>query len=229
MTYTTLFFDLDHTLWDFEQNSKISLEINFRRFRLEGLFADFEQFYSLYHQKNKELWALYRKNTISKEFLTKERFLFPLREVGAEDEALAIRFGEKYLDELAKQTNLIEGCVETLEYVKRKYRLYILSNGFREVQFEKLKNADILRFFDGVVLSDDIGVNKPDVRLFRHALRTAKCERRACAFVGDDWEADIVGAKNAGIDQIFFNPNETPTPFAATYEIKKLTEIKQIL
>ncbi len=229
MPYTTLFFDLDHTLWDFETNSKISLEINFRQFQMERFFDSFEQFFALYHEKNAELWALYRKNEISKEFLTKERFLFPLREVGAEQEKLAEEFGKSYLNILAEQTNLIEGCVETLEYTREKYQLYILSNGFKEVQFKKLKNADIFRFFDGVVLSDDIGINKPDVRLFQHALHRAKCDARACAFVGDDWEADIVGAKNAGIDQVFFNPQRRKTPFAATYDIKKLIEIKEIL
>ena len=229
MSYTTLFFDLDHTLWDFEKNSKISLETNFQEFRFERFFDSFEQFFALYHEKNKELWALYRKNEITKDFLTKERFLFPLKKVGAESEELALQFGEKYLETLARQTHLIEGCLETLEYVKGKYQLYVLSNGFREVQYKKLKNSQILHFFDGVILSDDIGINKPDIRLFQHALHRAKCDARACAFVGDDWEADIVGAKNAGIDQVFFNPQRRKTPFAATYDIKKLIKIKEIL
>ncbi len=230
MKYNTVFVDLDNTIWDFDVNSRTSLSLCFEQFEYQRFFKDFETFFELYHRRNDELWALYREAKISKEELNADRFHFPLQSVGVENPSLAKTFGEHYLATLAEQSALVSGAHNLLNYLKDKgYRLYILSNGFEEVQYKKMMSAKITEFFDGIVLSDHVGVNKPHPKIFEHALKEAKTTKNQVVMIGDDWEADIVGAYNFGIAQIFFNRKKFRATFAPTYEVEKLEQIKSIL
>ncbi len=230
MKYSTVFIDLDNTIWDFDVNSRVSLLLCFERFEYHRFFENFETFFELYHRRNDELWALYREAKISKEALNADRFQFPLQSVGVENPLLAKAFGEHYLATLAQQNALVDGAYNLLNYLKTKgYHLYILSNGFEEVQYKKMMSAKITDFFDSIVLSDHVGVNKPHPKIFEYALKTAQTTKNQVVMIGDDWEADIVGARNFGIDQIFFNRKGFQPKIPPTFEVEKLEQIKSIL
>ena len=230
MRYNTIFIDLDNTIWDFETNSRNSLSYCFDKFNYQNFFPDFETFYQIYHQHNNTLWGLYREAKITKHVLNRERFLFPLQSIGIENKTLAQSFGENYLETLSVQSILIDGAYDLLCYLKEKnYHLFILSNGFEEVQTKKMQSANIIVFFDGIILSDYIGYNKPHKKIFEFALQKANVKKENTIMIGDDWEADIVGAKNMGIDQIFFNRTNILTPFAPTYEVNHISMIKKLL
>lgn len=230
MKYNVIFIDLDNTIWDFEANSKNSLCLCYDKFGYERFFPDFNTFYTLYHQHNDLLWGLYREAKITKQELNRERFAFPLESVGVKDVILAENFGKCYLETLSQQSLLIDGAFDLLTYLKtRGYRLFILSNGFEEVQSKKIENAHISNFFEDIILSDHIGYNKPHAKIFEHALQIARVEKAQTVMIGDDWEADIIGAKNSGIDQVFFNRTNKSTSFAPTYEVKELPAIKKFL
>lgn len=230
MKYHTIFIDLDNTIWDFETNSINSLSHCFDTFAYNKFFPDFNTFYQIYHQHNDMLWSLYREAKITKQELNRDRFLFPLQSVGVKNEALAKAFGKNYLNTLSIQSNLIDGAYDLLSYLKAKgYRLFIVSNGFEEVQAKKMTSANITDFFDGIILSDFVGYNKPHKKIFEYALQKANAQKEQTIMLGDDWEADIVGAKNFGIDQLFFNRTQRSVPFTPTYEVNHLSQIKKLL
>lgn len=230
MKYNVIFIDLDNTVWDFEANSKNSLSHCYNKFGYGKFFSDFNTFYDLYHQHNDLLWGLYREAKITKQELNRERFAFPLESVGVQNEVLAEDFGKCYLETLSQQSLLIDGAFDLLTYLKTKgYRLFILSNGFEEVQSKKIENAHISNFFENIILSDHIGYNKPHTKIFEYALQIAHVAKEQTIMIGDDWDADIVGAKNSGIDQLFFNRTNKLTTFVPTYEVKELPAIKKIL
>lgn len=202
--YKYVFLDLDDTIWDFHANAKMSLKKTFEDMELTYL-ADFEDFFKIYAKKNAELWEQYGKNEITKDHLIAERFRYPLERIGIEDDVLRKSLGDTYLSLLPTRTALVPYAGELLEYLSKKYLLSIISNGFVEVQYEKLKNTNITHFFAHIVLSENAGVLKPDKRIFEYALKLNNAKKEEAIMIGDNYEADIKGAMNAGIDQIFLN------------------------
>ena len=229
--YKTVFIDLDDTLWDFHANAKSSLQEIYVERNLGQYFDSFDQYFNLYAKRNIELWEMYGKGTISKEALTLERFQHPLIQVGIDNAALAKNIGEQYLGLLPTRTMLVPFAKELLDYLYPKYPLTIVSNGFVEVQYKKLHSCHIEQYFAHVVLSEAAEALKPDKRIFEYAMRLNNATASETIMIGDSYEADIKGAQNADIDQIYYHPNQKPEDKEkqATYQVKSLREILDIL
>jgi putative hydrolase of the HAD superfamily len=228
-SYEHLFFDLDHTLWDFSKNSRETLEELYHDFQLHEHIPDFETFFVAYHQVNDEKWSLYRKGLLSKEMLRATRFLDTLRRFHLDQPDMAIKMDQQYLERSPYKTHLLPGAIEVLGALYEKHPLHIVTNGFIQVQQIKLVHSGLRPFFKHAISSEEIGVNKPDPKIFTHALRQTGASRKTSLMIGDNWEADVVGARNVGIDQVFFNPNGIGAELEATYQIKELRELLNIL
>lgn len=231
--YRNIFIDLDDTIWDFTANSHVSLEIMYRDLDIARIYPDYDAFSSAYYAKNSELWALYHHGKIEKDFLIIERYAHLLRTIGYNDidNRLAQRMNEYYLDTLALQTKLVPYAIELLDYLTRRgYNLYILSNGFIEVQHKKLQSAGIEDYFERMVLSDEIGINKPDRRLFDYALEVTHSQAADTLMIGDNYDADILGAMQAGWGQIYFDRNHRGiTAQEPQHTVHSLKEVMDIL
>ena len=227
-----LLIDLDDTLWDFRRNSKIAMQEIYNDYELNQYYDSFESFYDIYMVKNHQLWAQYAKGEITKDYLSLERFLYPLRVVGNEDVELAKKLGKDFLYRTTMQTNLVDGAIETLEYLKAQgHILSIISNGFVEVQYTKLRRSGLIPYFANVFLSEEIGYQKPDIRFFQTVLDRLNASPSECLVIGDNFQTDIQGAQNANIRAVFYKNN---ADLSLNYEfmgqiIENLVEIKAIL
>ncbi len=230
MEYKTLFFDLDDTIWDTSSNARESMEEVYRDYRFDRFFPAFDDFYGVYLPHNLHLWERYRKGEVTKHELIVERLLFPLRPFGAFDEKFALGLNEDFLNRTSAKTKLLPGAIEVLEYLYPKYPMYILSNGFEEVQHRKINNSGLEPYFKGVVLSDEIGVNKPHPAIFDYALKKSGSPREKTLMIGDSLDADIQGAINSRLDQVWLDLGiEINSSFAPTFRITSLFELKDIL
>lgn len=228
--YKHVFIDLDDTLWDFHANARESLIEVFEQRKLEKYFDDFDHFFQIYAKRNLELWELYGKGEVSKDYLQLERFRHPLVQVGVDNDVLAEQIGTQFLDILPTKTILIPHAIELLEYLSPKYPLTIVSNGFVEVQYRKLRATNLEHYFSHVVLSEAAGALKPDKRIFEYALDLNNATSAETIMIGDSYEADIIGAQNAGIDQIFLDLGHSKTKeIKTTFQINGLEEILSIL
>ena len=202
---TDVFFDLDHTLWDFEKNSALAFETVFKMQKMSVNMNDFLQFYV---PINLKYWERYRKDEISQKELRLGRLkeTFDLLEFPIEDQSILI-LSEQYIHYLPKYNHLFEGTIEILEYLNLKYNLHIITNGFSEIQENKLNNSNITHYFKTVTNSEMVGVKKPNALIFEYALGLAKAKKESSIMIGDCLEADVQGALDAGLDAIFFNGN----------------------
>ncbi|MDR1258385.1 MAG: YjjG family noncanonical pyrimidine nucleotidase [Tannerellaceae bacterium] len=231
MTYKRLFFDFDDTLWDTRTNNRECLEELYTDYRFDRYYASFEAFFNHYMPHNLELWRQYRNHEIDRRTLITERFRHVLIPAGITDAESAVKLNRIFLELTTTKTVLMPGVVDLLEYLRPSYRMYILSNGFREVQFKKLNNSGLAFYFDRVILSEDACAQKPRKEIFDFALKNTNSRRIESLMIGDSWEADIAGARLAGIDQIWFNPGNLPPAedFTPTYTVGSLSGIKAIL
>ena len=230
MKYKSLFFDLDDTLWDTAHNNKICLEEIYDDYHFGRYYPSFEVFFDFYMPHNLQLWAKYRRHAIDRRTLITERFLHVLRPMGIDDETFAWRVNDDFIQRTATKTKIIEGAIDLLEYLFPKYRLFILSNGFREIQSRKMQNAGLAPYFERIILSEDVSIQKPHRKIFDYALKNTNSRRSESLMTGDSLEADIEGAQNACIDQVWFNPyGETPKEPPPTYTVQSLMEIKRFL
>lgn len=230
LQYKNLFFDLDDTLWAFSLNARDTFEEMYLKYRYDRFFDSFQHFYALYQRRNVELWEEYGNGQVTKDELNRQRFLYPLQVVGAEDAALAKSFSDDFFAVIPTKSRLMPHAREVLEYLSPKYNLYILSNGFQELQCHKMRSSGIDGFFRKVVLSDDIGVLKPWPEIFHFALSATQSELRDSLMIGDSWENDITGAKRVGMHQAYYNAaGKTELPFQPTYQLSDLKELMQIL
>lgn len=234
-TIDWVWVDLDDTIWDFKNNSWEALAHVYNAANLNARFADVDTWRNTYQENNHRLWALYNTGAITKEFLMMERFRKVLVEAGfneAEAKTMSPQLSDMYLDKLASLPHLVPGAKELLEYLRNTgYHIGIISNGFFEVQYRKMKSGGITDYFEAVVLSDDIGVNKPDRRIFDHALNKVAGQAHRTLIIGDNPTTDIAGALNAGWHAICFNRNgnnESPTPTEAI-EVTSLSQIHSLL
>ena len=230
MQYKNIFFDLDDTLWAFSFNARDTFEEMYRKYEYDRYFRSFGHFYELYEKRNIELWAEYADGKVTKEELNRQRFLYPLEAVGEGNAALAKAFSDDFFAVIPTKSRLMPHAQKVLEYLAPKYNLYILSNGFQELQCHKMRSAGIDHYFKKVVLSDDIGVLKPWPEIFHFAMSATQSELRESLMVGDSWENDIKGAQGVGIHQVFYNvTGHTELPFKPTYQITDLKELLQLL
>jgi YjjG family noncanonical pyrimidine nucleotidase len=213
--YRHLFFDLDNTLWDFNLNSYYALRHTFEMVHLDMNL--YEKFFPVYMANNERLWDLYRQNIITKEELSKSRFEISFLETGIEG-INAVDFNRNYLLQMPLQTRLCDGAMNVLEKLSEKYDMHIITNGFAEVQYKKLKNSNLSQFFGKIFVSEEIKSPKPAPEIFHHALKTCNARKKESLMIGDSWEVDIVGALEIGMDQVFYNPALEANP-----EEKQLT------
>ena len=172
----------------------------------------------------------YGEGKITKDELNRQRFSYPLQAVGVEDETLAEKFSEDFFAIIPTKSGLMPYAKEVLEYLAPKYNLYILSNGFRELQSRKMRSAGVDIYFKKVILSEDLGVLKPWPEIFNFALSATQSELRESLMIGDSWEADITGAHGIGMHQAFYNvTGRTSFPFQPTYHIYSLKDLIDLL
>ena len=203
-----VFFDLDRTLWDFDSNSKNALLQIFSEKELTTIFQSFDRFYNAYVAQNARLWVSYGKGEISKDVLRYERFNATLKQFNVDNIELAKELGSMYVNISPFQKKLFPGTIACLEELKSiGFQLHIITNGFEEVQYIKLENCGLDRFFDVVVCSEAVGKNKPARAIFQYALKKAGCSAENAIMIGDDFRADISGAMNSGMKAIHFDPN----------------------
>jgi HAD superfamily (subfamily IA) hydrolase, TIGR02254 len=229
--YKTVFIDLDDTIWDTRANSEASMREIYNNYGFARYFPDFDTYYDIYYSNNLELWTKYRQGKISKQELIIERIAYPLRTYVDYDEHTIKTLNDDFLDRTTRKTQLLPHTIELLEYLKPRYELYIISNGFEEVQYKKMNNSGLTPYFKGMILSDKVGVNKPHPAIFNEAMRIAGATIQDSIMLGDSWEADIAGAKAIGMDQIWYDLGiETPMPeFEPTHVVRSLLEVKGIL
>lgn len=227
--YKHIFIDLDDTLWDFHANARLSLHEVYENRKLNRYFENFDHFFKIYAKRNLELWELYGKGEVTKEFLMVERFRHPLALMGVDNDELAIQIGDEFLEILPTKTTLVPYALELLDYLYPKYSLTIISNGFVEVQYKKLRSANIEHYFTHIVLSEAAGALKPDKRIFEYALELNNATATESIMIGDSYAADIIGARNAGIDQVYLTDKFEKNDRKATYWVKGLEELFEIV
>ena len=228
--YKNLFIDLDDTIYDFSGASRESFQETYDLLHYERYFDSFEHYLSLYEPYNLELWRIYGEGKITKEELNRRRYSHPLECVGVNDQQLADTFCREALGRIPTKGPLMPGALELLEYLRPKYNMYILSNGFKELQSRKMRTAGIDGYFDALILSEDIGVNKPNRELYEYALVRTGSKLNESLMIGDMFDTDIVGAANIGMEQMYYNPKEKKGhAFSPTYEVTHLLQIKEIL
>ncbi len=228
-TYKHLFFDLDNTLWDFQANAREAFRDIFHELDLFSRIPDFNGFLELYEKYNEHLWLEYRKGRIKKDQLRTERMVMTFGELNIDDRELISRVSELYVNTAPRKTNLFPGVHETLEYLAAKYKMYILTNGFSEIQVRKIQNCGLQGYFSKLFMAEMVGYQKPDKRFFEYAVKSLHAHKEDCLMIGDDPEADIRGAWNAGIDQVFCNTMNKKTVIEPTWEIQEITELQGIL
>lgn len=229
MKYKHIFFDLDRTLWDFEKNMQITLLDIYEKHNLKKSIPSYEVFINTYNTHNERLWRWYQQGQMKKEVLRYKRFELTLKEFGFDNKELAKVVGQEYIDESPKKTALIPNTIELLEHLHPNYTLHIITNGFNEVQFTKLKLCGISPYFNKVITSEVSGYHKPRAEAFGYSLSSANAKKDESIMIGDDLYADILGAKEFGIDQIFFNPKRTPHSEDITHEVTSLKSIMDFL
>lgn len=236
--YQYIFFDLDNTLWDFNKNSFYALKEAFHHFNLSEQEVNYETFHEVYIKLNYYFWQEYRKKTILKKDLIRLRFEKTFEELkffGIDP----LEMNDYYLSVMPNQKKLVEGTEDILDYLKSKgCSLYIITNGFREVQHKKLENSGLAHYFSKVFISEDIKSPKPSKEIFEYAIKSANAKKSSSLMVGDDLDTDVAGALNIGIDAVHFCPILLSNHQKYFYEkrnsnllfrINTLAEIKKII
>ena len=241
--YKAVFIDWDDTIGDFIGAAKLALQEMYNKYRLSDYFASHEEFVSLYKPHNIELWDKYGRDIVTKEYLSFDRFFYPLMHgsrVGErlkvkgerqEVAALAEQLSEDFLNMTTAHFSLLEGAEDVVRYLANKYPLTVVTNGFVEVQYEKFDKSGLRDCFTHIVLSEEVGCQKPNPRIFEEALRMNGLSAEDVVMIGDSWNSDIQGAINAGIDQIWVTKKQgiTPQEQTSTYIVSTLLDVKNIL
>jgi putative hydrolase of the HAD superfamily len=230
MKYKHLFFDLDHTLWDFEANALSTLETLYEELQLRARGVhDFQLFYKNYLAHNEKLWERYRNGYIRQDELRVKRMWLSLLDFKIADEALSQKMSVRFLELLPTRTLLFPYTKEVLQYLAAKgYELHLLTNGFEKTQHSKLKHSGLTDFFKEVITSEGSNSLKPNKEIFDYAINKTGAILHESIMIGDTLEVDIVGAKNAGMDQVFVNHNKVTTEENPTYTVYSLKELEEI-
>ena len=229
--YKHLFFDLDHTLWDFEANAKLTLNELYHSLDLNSKgVSDFDKFYDVYLYHNERLWDRYRKGLIKRDELRWKRMWLTLVDCKVNNEPLAREMGVKFLDSLPTRTLLFPYAIEILEWLsEKKYFLHLITNGFEVTQYSKLRYSGLEKFFNEVITSEASNSLKPHPEIFEYAFQKTGASPQESLMLGDDIEADIIGAQKAGMDQVYVNHKNIEPPIVPTYTIYTLKELENIL
>lgn len=231
MRYKHIFFDLDHTLWDFERNSSESLEEIFHHHQLTRYgIPSLEAFVCSFLKINTALWDAFDRGQLHHAYIRENRFRMVFEELGAECPPDHSDIGEFYLRLLPHKKHLLEGALDLLNYVAAAgYGMHIITNGFNEIQARKIASSEIGHFFSNVVTFETANAKKPDRRIFEFALDIAQTSPEESLMVGDNWIADILGAKQVGMDTVYLNPAGLVFEEEPTYNIRRLEELMLVL
>ena len=253
--YKAVFLDWDDTIGDFHGAADLALAQMYEKYQLDRYFASLDEFVGLYKPHNLELWAKYGEDKVTKEYLSFDRFFFPLmhgskfastaqRSTASKTSdlqpqrgdlqlitALAEQLSDDFLALTTAHFSLLPGAEEIVRYLAAKYPLTVVTNGFVEVQYEKFDKSGLRDCFAHIVLSEEVGCQKPNPRIFEEALRMNGLQAEDVVMIGDSWNSDIQGAINAGIDQIWIRKSKDPLPEgqSATYLVQSLSEVMEIL
>jgi putative hydrolase of the HAD superfamily len=228
--YQHIFFDLDHTIWDFDKNAEETLHELYVIHDLNAIgLASADVFIETYTQNNHKLWREYHVGNITKEALREARFKQTFLDLGVHPDIIPLGFEDEYVKLCPTKTNLFPNAHETLAYLQSKYTLHLISNGFKESQDTKINGTGIGKYFTHVIISELVGVNKPDKAIFEHAIKLAGTTKDESLMIGDSLEADVLGALNFGMDAIFFNPFNAPKPDEVKMQISDLKELTSML
>ena len=231
MKYKHLFFDLDHTLWDFDANARATLQqLHIDLDLVSKGIHDFDMFYQNYLVHNEKLWARYRNGYIKQEELRLKRMWLTLLDFKIADEALARQLNELFLQLLPGRTILFPDTKEVLQYLLDKgYRLHLITNGFEETQHSKLKYSGLAPFFEEVITSEGSNSLKPQKEIFDYALEKAGARVEESIMIGDSLEIDVAGAMNAGMDAIHVNfTGAVSEGVKPTYVVTALKQLEEI-
>ena len=231
MAYKDLFFDLDHTLWDFELNSKETMQELYINHHIAALgITDFDAFFNIYTAHNHRLWDRYSKGFIKQEELRWKRIYLSLLDFKIANEQLSKEMSLDFLQILPTKKKLFPHTIEILNYLKEKdYKMHLITNGFESVQMQKIKNANIAHYFTEVVTSETSNSLKPNKEIFEFALKTTNATLSESIMIGDNETADIQGGINIGMDTVFVNHLNVAPTIPATYTITHLKELEALL
>ena len=230
LKYKHIFIDLDKTIWDFDRNARATFEEIFKKYDLgSNGISGLDTFITVYTRINEMLWDLYRENKIKKEVLSIRRFELTLNEFGIDDLILATHIGEDYVTLSPLKTLLLPYSREALDYLRPTYALHIITNGFEEVQQKKLDVCRLRKYFRTITTSEEAGVKKPETPIFELALSKARARASESLMIGDDLVVDMSGARQAGMDTLYFNPDRHSHNEQIDHEIFSWEEIKGIL
>lgn len=228
--YKHIFFDLDRTLWDFDAAAEEAFERIYEQYDLKSQgIPNAHEFHEVYRPLNEHLWELYRADKITKDYLNRTRFVLPLEHYGIHDTDLADRLSKDYVYWSPRIVRLVPGTMELLDYLKPKYYLHLITNGFQEVQHTKLSGSGLRPYFETLTVSEEVGVKKPNPEIFHYALRKAHASVEESLMIGDEMAVDIDGARAAGMDTVLFNPRREKMEGKRTYEVHSLLEIINLL
>jgi putative hydrolase of the HAD superfamily len=227
--YKHLFFDLDRTLWDFDKNSAETLIEALIHFELNSVIWDTSKFINEFNIYNNYVWEMYRQKKMNKETVRFERFRMALEPYGIGDVILINKLQAYYISNAPLKKNLLDDCIDVLEYLSTKYNLYIVSNGFYENQLLKMQSGKIDHYFKKIFTSDKVGHSKPDKKIFELAVKSVNAKKSESLFIGDDPVNDIEGPRNFGIDQVWLKSDTDVCKVEPTYTIENLSELKIIL
>ena len=230
MKYKHIIFDLDHTLWDFEKNSFLTIKHLFEEYNLELLLGgiSLEEYFEVYTLTTKELWKLYDQKKVNKTELRQQRLALVFQHFNSSNPQLEKILEEKYLNMCPYTPHLMHGTLDLLQYLAPKYDLHLLTNGFKSIQDIKVSTTKIKKYFTNIVTSEDSGYSKPNSEAFQFLHDKLNSSKERCLMIGDNATSDILGAHNFGYDSVYFSP-ENESTHLATYNISDLTELKQLI
>ncbi len=225
---TDIFFDLDHTLWDFEANSKLAFEKLLKKHQIP---VHIDDYLKVYEPINRQYWEAYAKQQKNKAEVKYGRLTDTFKALNIEvSQPLIEKLANEYLDFLKKERILMDGALELLGYLKGRYRLHILTNGFTEVQSDKMQHSGLESYFELMITSEETGKLKPHPDVFNYALHKAETFAHKSYMIGDNFQSDVLGARNVGMHAIHFDPDNTSdVDFKIIPKVKHLLEIKEIL
>lgn len=228
--YKHIFFDLDHTLWDYDANAAESLQELFDHYQLDalGLFSP-DQLVSTFLQVNDELWNLYNQSKIQRADIRARRFPSIFERLGAQAAHVPSDIEPRYIALTPTKEKTFENAHHILDYLANHYELHVITNGFNDIQSTKLKSSGLENYFDVIVTSETTGFRKPDKEIFELAMNTAKAHVSESIMIGDNLDSDIAGAQGVGMDHVWFNPTQKISHFTVQHEIQNLIELKSIL
>ncbi|MEZ0487730.1 YjjG family noncanonical pyrimidine nucleotidase [Fibrella aquatica] len=228
--YKHLFFDLDHTLWDFDRNSSESIAEIYTTYRLAELgLSSPDAFAETFISVNRQLWRDYDQDLIGHEYIRQYRFPLVFKELGVDNTDCCADLNTEYLQLLPRKAHLTDSAKELLEHLHGRYRMHIITNGFAEIQAVKMASSEIAHFFEEVITTQSADAKKPNPLIFEYALKASGATVAESLMLGDNYEADILGAKAVGLDTVFYNPKGQQVDDPATYDIRHWRDLMTIL